>query len=167
MLVRKLRLQRGWSQETLAEMAGVSVRTIQRIERGQVPAIDTAKSLAAVFEVPFAQLRAGEDTMIDTPSNPASDAETDADAATLQDDEKRALEFVKGLKEFYTHAFMYVVFLVTFLVVGKWTEPKLVWGFAGWGVGVILHALVAYEVINWFTPGWEKRMVEKKLGRKL
>jgi len=34
MLVRKLRLQRGWSQEHLAELVGVSVRTVQRIERG-------------------------------------------------------------------------------------------------------------------------------------
>ena len=36
MLVQKLRLQRGWSQEQLAELSGLSVRTIQRIERGQV-----------------------------------------------------------------------------------------------------------------------------------
>ena len=34
MIVRKLRLQRGWSQEQLAEMSGLSTRTIQRIERG-------------------------------------------------------------------------------------------------------------------------------------
>ena len=35
MLVQKLRLQRGWSQEQLAVVSGLSVRTIQRIERGQ------------------------------------------------------------------------------------------------------------------------------------
>ncbi len=35
MLVQKLRLQRGWSQEQLATVSGLSVRTIQRIERGQ------------------------------------------------------------------------------------------------------------------------------------
>ncbi len=32
--VKQLRLQRAWSQEQLAEMAGLSVRTIQRIENG-------------------------------------------------------------------------------------------------------------------------------------
>lgn len=32
MIVRKLRLQRGWSQEQLATLTGLSVRTIQRIE---------------------------------------------------------------------------------------------------------------------------------------
>ncbi|WP_198677174.1 helix-turn-helix transcriptional regulator [Aliidiomarina iranensis] len=30
MIVRKLRLKRGWSQSQLAEMAGVTTRTIQR-----------------------------------------------------------------------------------------------------------------------------------------
>jgi transcriptional regulator with XRE-family HTH domain len=37
LLIQKLRLQRGWSQEQLAELTGLSVRTIQRIERGQNP----------------------------------------------------------------------------------------------------------------------------------
>lgn len=35
--VKQLRLQRAWSQEQLAELAGVSVRTIQRIENGDRP----------------------------------------------------------------------------------------------------------------------------------
>ncbi|STT48732.1 DNA-binding protein [Klebsiella pneumoniae] len=35
--VKQLRLQRAWSQEQLAEMAGLSVRTIQRIENGETP----------------------------------------------------------------------------------------------------------------------------------
>lgn len=47
MLVRKLRLQRGWSQEHLAELVGVSVRTIQRIERGYSPGLETSKALAS------------------------------------------------------------------------------------------------------------------------
>jgi len=41
MLVQKLRLQRGWSQEQLAIVSGLSVRTIQRIERGQSASLET------------------------------------------------------------------------------------------------------------------------------
>ncbi|WP_296082988.1 helix-turn-helix transcriptional regulator [uncultured Agrobacterium sp.] len=41
MLVQKLRLQRGWSQEQLATVSGFSVRTIQRIERGQSASLET------------------------------------------------------------------------------------------------------------------------------
>ena len=50
MIVRKLRLEKGWSQEQLAEMSGLRVRTVQRIERGQNPSLESLKSLAAVFE---------------------------------------------------------------------------------------------------------------------
>jgi DNA-binding XRE family transcriptional regulator len=35
MIVQKLRIQRGWSQEQLAELTGLRARTIQRIERGR------------------------------------------------------------------------------------------------------------------------------------
>ena len=35
-LVRRLREQRGWSQEQLAKVAEISKRTIQRIESGEV-----------------------------------------------------------------------------------------------------------------------------------
>jgi transcriptional regulator with XRE-family HTH domain len=37
MLIQKLRLQRGWSQEQLAELSGLSVRTIQRLEGDKLP----------------------------------------------------------------------------------------------------------------------------------
>ena len=45
MNVRKLRLQRNWSQEQLAQVSGLSIRTIQRIERGQTPGLESVKSL--------------------------------------------------------------------------------------------------------------------------
>lgn len=35
-MVKKLRLQRGWSQDHLSQLSGLSVRTIQRIEKGQI-----------------------------------------------------------------------------------------------------------------------------------
>ncbi|VDR27163.1 Predicted transcriptional regulator [Raoultella terrigena] len=54
--VKQLRLQHAWSQEQLAELAGVSVRTIQRIENGDRPGLETLSALAAVFEVNVACL---------------------------------------------------------------------------------------------------------------
>lgn len=47
--VKQLRLQRAWSQEQLAEMAGLSVRTIQRLRmanaRGWRPSAPSPRSL--------------------------------------------------------------------------------------------------------------------------
>jgi transcriptional regulator with XRE-family HTH domain len=67
MLIQKLRLQRGWSQEQVAQLSGVSVRTIQRLERGQSVSIETLKALGAAFEVDFSTLK--EPTM-NTSVNP-------------------------------------------------------------------------------------------------
>ncbi len=53
--VKELRNQKGWSQSELAALSGLSVKTIQRIERGQgAPSFDTAKALASIFDKPFA-----------------------------------------------------------------------------------------------------------------
>ena len=46
MLVRKLRLEKGWSQETLAEVSGLSVRIVQRIKREAKANLETLGALA-------------------------------------------------------------------------------------------------------------------------
>ncbi|MEI2814828.1 MAG: helix-turn-helix transcriptional regulator [Burkholderiaceae bacterium] len=70
MLVQKLRLQRGWSQEQLAELSGLSVRTIQRIERGLPASTETLKSLASVFEIDFFYLASHSGASYDSKHQP-------------------------------------------------------------------------------------------------
>lgn len=50
--VRARREANGWSQETLAELSGLSVRTIQRMEDGQPSSVDTRRAVARGFEFP-------------------------------------------------------------------------------------------------------------------
>ena len=153
MIVRKLRLQRGWSQEQLAEMTDLSVRTIQRIERGTSPSLESAKSLASVFELEVSNFMTGESEM--------------NDKIELLDDESAAMEYVKGIKEFYSHLLMFVIFATLSLVLKNESVPMLKWAMLGWGAGVVIHGLVAFEKIRFIGPAWEKRQIEKKLGRKL
>jgi transcriptional regulator with XRE-family HTH domain len=49
-LIKAWREMRQWSQETLAEIAGLSVRTIQRTEGGKPSSLDTRRALASAFE---------------------------------------------------------------------------------------------------------------------
>jgi transcriptional regulator with XRE-family HTH domain len=56
MLIQKLRLRRGWSQQQLAELSGRSVRTVQRLERGQPASMESLKALGAAFEIDFSRL---------------------------------------------------------------------------------------------------------------
>jgi transcriptional regulator with XRE-family HTH domain len=155
MIVRKLRLQRGWSQDQLAQMSGLSIRTIQRIERGQNPGLDSLKSLAAVFEVDISDLH---------------EEQPMANETSFTYEEQQALKYVRDLKGFYSHALTYVLVLSGLFILNWLTSPGyywVMWPLLGWGVGLIAHGISVFEVFNLFGPDWEKRQVEKRLGRKL
>jgi DNA-binding XRE family transcriptional regulator len=49
--IKSLRTAHGWSQDRLAKVSGLSLRTIQRIERGDACSVESKLSLAATFEV--------------------------------------------------------------------------------------------------------------------
>ena len=49
--LREYRTVKGWDQDTLAHMAGISTRTIQRIEAGQSCSLDTLKSVSAAMDL--------------------------------------------------------------------------------------------------------------------
>jgi len=55
--LKSLRLDKGWSQEQLATISGLSHRTIQRAERGETPSLETLRALASSFELTPARLR--------------------------------------------------------------------------------------------------------------
>lgn len=49
--LREMRIARQWSQEQLARLSGLNLRTIQRLESGAKISIESLRALAAVFEV--------------------------------------------------------------------------------------------------------------------
>ena len=88
MSIQQRRIDRGWSQEELAMHAGVSARTIQRIETGQRASLETLKCLAAVFETSVSEL-VQEQTMTNTASHISSRAlqeEAEKQAIALAND---------------------------------------------------------------------------------
>jgi DNA-binding XRE family transcriptional regulator len=58
--IKAQRERRAWSQEHLAEVAGLGLRTIQRIEKTGNASYESARSLAAVFEMDVAELRVAQ-----------------------------------------------------------------------------------------------------------
>ena len=70
-LLRKWRETRAWSQEHLAALAGLSLRTIQRIEADGRASAETRMALAAAFNVDVATLTAPE-TVPDSAAEKAS-----------------------------------------------------------------------------------------------
>ena len=156
MIVRKLRLQRGWSQEQLAQISGLSVRTIQRIERGQNAGLESLKSLASVFDVELSQLQQ-EKTM----------ATTEIDQDSLKAEEQKALAYVRDLKGFYTHLTIYLMVVCAVVLGSGFKFVGHLVGMLPWGVGVLIHGLCVFEVFHVFDAKWERKQIEKRLGRKL
>ncbi|QZO11709.1 helix-turn-helix transcriptional regulator [Pseudoalteromonas piscicida] len=50
-LIKLKRVERAWSQSELAQVSGLSLRTIQRIEKSGAASLESIKALAAVYEV--------------------------------------------------------------------------------------------------------------------
>ena len=59
-MIKKIRLSKGWSQEQLAELSGLSVRTIQRLERGHSVGLESLKCIASVFELDISELQSSK-----------------------------------------------------------------------------------------------------------
>lgn len=55
------RLKYGWSQEHLAEITELSVRTIQRVEKNGVASLETLQALASAFDLKVEDISFGTD----------------------------------------------------------------------------------------------------------
>lgn len=182
LIVQKLRLQRGWSQQQLAELSGLSVRTVQRIEGGQNATAESLKSLAAVFEVDFQELRSAlepvtpvllppSETPMTTASNPIpAYTPTPGNLGSMPDDEVRAFKEVRKLRGFYMHAAQYVVVISLLAAFNVWRSPNnlwFLWAAFGWGIGLLSHGLSVRRSKWLWGPDWERRQIESRIGRKL
>lgn len=155
-MIQKLRLQRGWSQEQLAEVSGLSVRTIQRLERGQSASVESLKALGAAFEIDFSDLKEPE---MNTTMN-----------QNVAADEALALAHVRKLKGFYIHLVLYGIVIGFLAIVNLMTYHHylwFLWAASGWGIGILFHGMRVFDKVPFLNGDWERRQVEKYLGRKL
>lgn len=170
MLVQKLRLRRGWSQQQLAELGGLSVRTIQRIESGTPASAETLKSLASVFEIDFNQLSSERPDMNDSVKVPGE---------KYSSEEVLAYGHVRRLKAFYKQLTMYAVVVGLLAIINVFYMPHawagwkywpnwwVVWPALAWGFGLLIWATSLFDLLPFLGSEWEKRQVEKRLGRPL
>lgn len=159
MLVQKLRLQRGWSQEQLAIVSGLSVRTIQRIERGQSASLETLATLASVFEIDVSQLTVEKETDMQSIAVDSREAE-----------EALAFERVRKIKKFYLHVAQYVLVIAMLVVINLVTSPHYFWAIwpaLGWGVALAMNGMTTFDLVPFLNATWERKKVEDYLGRKL
>lgn len=164
MSIQERRLSKGWSQEELAMHAGLSVRTIQRIESGGKAGLESLKCLAAVFETNVSTLMQ-EHTMTDLSARNT----TPEDLA-----EREAIRYVRRLKGFYAHLIVFLI-VAPILALANWLGmesrsdvdlpgPWVLYVFLGWGAGLLIHAVSVFGSFGLFGPEWEQREFQKRMN---
>ncbi len=157
MVVRKHRLEKGWSQEHLAHVSGLSVRTVQRIEQGQRAGLESLKCLAAVFETNISELMQDEPMKKNEKSN----------KMLLEREEIEAIEYVKKLKKFHISWMTYLVVIPGLYILNIFVSPDymwVIWPALGWGLGIILRAFTIFGLFGLFSADWERRHFEKRMN---
>ena len=170
MLIQKLRLQNGWSQQQLAEMSGLSKRTIQRIENGKNPSIESVKSLAAVFEVDFITLKGALAMNQTEPEIKDINNQKNQPVLSVSEEEKKVFKKVEKIKKFYYSLFVFFWVIILLVIINWVLTPGywwVLWVIFGWGLGFLIKASSIFIIGSLFDEKWEKKQIEKRLNRKL
>jgi len=61
--IKNLRTDKGWTQQHLADACGISLRTVQRVERYGKTSNETLMSLASVFETQQSEISIPEEPL--------------------------------------------------------------------------------------------------------
>lgn len=79
----------------------------------------------------------------------------------------RAKKRVKDLKDFYSHAGVYVLVIGALTVVNIATSPDSIWVMwpaIGWGIGLAIHAMTTFSP-NFFGDEWEERKIRELMEK--
>ncbi|ARV05279.1 hypothetical protein BTO04_00590 [Polaribacter sp. SA4-10] len=142
--IKKMRLERHWSQDQLSEMSGLSIRTIQRIENGENAGLESLKSLAAVFEINI----------------------TDSDKTQEIEQIRKEEEYVQNVKGFYKLLVIAVLSLVAPFIIAINDASNWIiflWILLSWGVILGIYSL---NVFDFFGEEWKRKMIYKKFKNK-
>lgn len=77
---------------------------------------------------------------------------------------KNAKKRVAGLRDFYIHLTVYVIVNAGLFLLDLITSPGSFWFFwplAGWGIGLIMHALRIIRPRSWVGADWEERKIQE------
>ena len=88
----------------------------------------------------------------------------------ISNDEHRVIEQVREIKGFYSHLVSFLTIITALTLLNASMEVDywwVLWVIMGWGIGLASHAIEAFDLLLWLGPDWEKREIEKRLGRKL
>lgn len=144
--IKRWREERHWSQEHLADLAGVGLRTVQRIENGEAASQDSLKALAAAYGVDVLAL--------------AVDQEQQA-AQIVRSKNQRGRDALR--LSFLIHLAGYAIGMVVFVAISLTSGGEgfvmlapMLW----WTVGLVAHAATVF-IVDVATRYQEKQLAER------
>lgn len=124
--IKRWREERHWSQEHLADLAGLGLRTIQRIENGEAASQDSLRALAAAYNVDVMALA------------------VDPDAESVERELKKNAKAVAALRLSFGINFAgYLIGVAVFSAISIGTPDgrfTMLWPLLWWTVGLVSHA---------------------------
>jgi transcriptional regulator with XRE-family HTH domain len=142
--IKEMRLERHWSQDQLAEMSGLSIRTIQRIENGENAGLESLKSLGAVFD-----------------SNIA-DSNKEVEIEQIRKEEEY-VQNVMGLYKLLAIALLSLVvpFILALSDSSNWNV--FLWILLSW---TVLLGVYSLNVFDFFGDEWKRKLIKNKFKKK-
>jgi transcriptional regulator with XRE-family HTH domain len=139
--IKQVRLERHWSQEQLAEMTGLSVRTIQRIENENKAGLESIKALSAVFEMNILE----------------GDKELDK---VQKKKEEQYIQNIKGAYQWGGLALFSIIISLINVIQGDDDDwSALGWISLSW---IVFFAIYAISNFDLFGDSWKERILKKK-----
>lgn len=139
--IKRWREERRWSQEHLADLAGLGLRTIQRIENGEPASDESLKALAAAYNVDVMALSIDQD-------------EVAAKAVATQNAKTRAALRLS----FWIHFASYILGAVVFMAINIGNQNSdMIWPLLWWTVGLVSHAVtvVIVELVTRYSEKYD------------
>ena len=143
--IKKKRLERHWSQAQMAEISGLSIRTIQRIENGENAGLESLKALAAVFE-----------TNIE-----------DSDKKDEEAQIRKEKEYVQKVKGFYGLLALALLNMAIFLYIAINDSDSESWNlfFYMLAMWIVFLGIYSFSSFDFFGKDWEKKIIDKKFKK--
>ncbi|HCY97270.1 helix-turn-helix domain-containing protein [uncultured Polaribacter sp.] len=141
--LKEMRLKRHWSQEQLAEMSGLSIRTIQRIENGENAGFESLKSLAAVFEIVLV------------------DSDKEEERTQIREEET----YIQNIKGFYKLLAIAILSLIAPVILA--INDASNWGVFFWLLlsWIVIIGIYTLNVFDFFGEEWKQKLIQKKFKK--
>jgi len=147
--IRQLRLEKGWSQEQLATIAGLSTRTVQRIENGEQASLETLTALAAAL--------GGQVGDLHQPTPPLDEQPDETERAIRRQVEAEARLLGMTVR--------FALIGLMLFAINWFTHPQYLWSL--WAIGGMCMALIMRATRTLLLRGVFSRWQQQRLAQKL